>query len=85
MLLLATGLERGHQAPAWTRPILIAVGKALPRDERELLVAYEEFAAAEPDFAPVHRELESLYRRSGRMEDAAASRRRFEHLVRPGP
>jgi len=85
MLLLATGLEHGHQAPAWTRPILIAVGKALPRDERELLVAYEEFAAAEPDFAPVHRELESLYKRSGRMGEAAASRRRFEHLVRPGP
>ncbi len=85
MLLLATGLEHGHEAPAWTRPILIALGKDLPRDEHELLAAYEEFAMAEPDFAPVYSQLEWLYKRSGRMGDAAASRQRFEQLVRPGP
>jgi hypothetical protein len=64
---------------------LIALGEALPRDEHELLAAYEEFAMAEPDFAPVYSQLEWLYKRSGRMEDAAASRQRFEQLVRPGP
>ena len=85
MLLLATGLEQEHEAPAWTRPILIAFGKALPRDELELLAAYEEFAAAEPDFAPVYKELESLYRRSDRMSDAETAQRRFEQLVRSGP
>ena len=85
MLLLATGLEHAHEAAAWTRPILIALGEALPRDEHELLAAYEEFAMAEPDFAPVYSQLEWLYKRLGRMEDAAASRQRFEHLVQPGP
>jgi hypothetical protein len=85
MLLLATGLDRDHEAPDWTRPISIALGEALPRDERELVAAYVDFATAEPDFAPVHRHLELLYKRSGRMGDAAESRRRFENLLRPGP
>jgi len=85
MLLLATGLDRDHEAPDWTRPISIVLGEALPRDERELVAAYVDFATAEPDFAPVHRHLELLYKRSGRMGDAAESRRRFENLLRPGP
>jgi hypothetical protein len=82
--MLLTGLEHGHEVPDWTLPVLIALGKALPRDEPELLLALEEFAAAEPNFAPVHQQLAEFYRRSGRLESAAASRLRFEQLVGSG-
>ena len=85
MMLLSTGLEQERAAPAWMRPILAASDKALPRDENELLEAYEEFAEAKPDFAPVYKELELLYKRSGRTADAQTARRRFESLVRPEP
>lgn len=84
MLMLLTGLEHGHEVPDWALPVLIALGKALPRDEPELILALEEFAAAEPNFAPVHQQLAEFYRRSGRLESAAASRLRFEQLVGSG-
>jgi len=81
MLMLLTGLEHRHEVPDWALPVLIALGRALPRDEPELLLALEEFASAEPNFAPVHQQLAEFYRRSGRLESAAASRLRFEQLV----
>jgi len=85
MMLLSTGLEHDRATPVWMRPILVASGKALPRDENELMEAYEKFAEAKPDFAPVYKELESLYKRSSRTADAQAARQRFESLVRPEP
>ena len=80
MLVLLTGLERRAKAPGWTRTIVQALRRPLPRDETELLVALEEFAREEPDFSPVHRELASLYEKAGRPRDALESRRRFESL-----
>jgi arylsulfatase A-like enzyme len=81
MLTLSTGLEAENDVPAWAHPILVALGRAPPRDEPELLAALEGFAQAHPDFAPVHRLLAELYQRSGRAESAAMSRFRFDELA----
>jgi arylsulfatase A-like enzyme len=85
MLILPSGLTHAKNTPAWMQPLLTLFSEALPRNESELLTALEEMAEAEPNFAPIHKELAAMYRKQDRPRAAAASQRRFEELLEFGP